>query len=113
MIIDFATNKKQQYALEAVQSELYRFILFGGAIRGGKTVWGLSTLLILCKVFPGSRWCVIRENSEKIRTTTIPSFEKLGATGSLKRSPFEYKHFNGSSILFKSERTELDAWPGS
>lgn len=108
MIVDFSTNKKQEFALEAVRSEKYRFILFGGAIRGGKTVWGLTTLVLLCELFPGSRWCVIRENSEKIRTTTIPSFEKLEAPGLLKRSPFEYKHPNGSSILFKSENYASD-----
>lgn len=108
MTIDFSTNKKQEFALQAVQSEKYRFILFGGAIRGGKTFWGLTTLLILCRVFPGSRWCVIRENSEKIRTTTIPSFSKLEAPGRLSRSPFEYHHPNGSVILFKSENYAQD-----
>lgn len=108
MIIDFASNKKQEYALKAVQSEKYRFILFGGAIRGGKTFWGLSTLLVLCQVFPRSRWCVIRQSSEKIRTTTIPSFANLEASGELKRSPFEYIHPNGSSILFKSENYAND-----
>lgn len=108
MVIDFTTNKKQEYAFEAVQSELYRFILFGGAIRGGKTVWGLTTLLTLCRVFPGSRWCIIRENSEKIRTTTIPSFRKLEPPGNLRLSPFEYIHPNGSSILFKSENYTSD-----
>lgn len=108
MIIDFATNKKQEYAMNAVQSEKYRFILFGGAIRGGKTFWGLSTLLILCQVFPKSRWCIVRQSSEKIRTTTIPSFANLEPSGELKRSPFEYHHPNGSTILFKSENFAND-----
>lgn len=94
--------------MEAVQSEKYRFILFGGAIRGGKTFWGLSTLLILCQVFPRSRWCIIRQSSEKIRTTTIPSFANLEPSGELRRSPFEYIHPNGSSILFKSENYAND-----
>jgi len=94
--------------MQAVQSEKYRFILYGGAIRGGKTFWGLSALLVLCQVFPRSRWCVIRENSEKIRTTTIPSFTKIGASGRLKQSPYEYHHPNGSVILFKSENFASD-----
>lgn len=106
--MDIEFTEKQEIAMSAVQSEEYDFILFGGAIRGGKTVWGLSALLILCKVFPGSRWCVIRENMERIRTTTIPSFKKLEANGKLKESPYEYTDSNGSVILFKSENYDSD-----
>jgi len=108
MVIDFERNQKQKEAMEAIQSEKYSFILYGGAIRGGKTFWGLSALLVLCSVFPKSRWCVIRENSEKIRTTTIPSFTKIEPSGKLKQSPYEYTHPNGSVILFKSENFASD-----
>lgn len=108
MEIDFNNNKKQAEALKAVQSEKYNMILYGGAIRGGKTFWGLSTLLILCSVFPKSRWCVIRQNIEKIRTTTIPSFKKIEPSGTLKSSPYEYTHKNGSVILFKGENYAND-----
>lgn len=89
--------------MDALASEKYNFITYGGAIRGGKSVWGFSGLLVLCTIFPGSRWCVIRENMEKIRTTSIPSFKKLEPSGNLKQSPYEYTHPNGSVILFKSE----------
>ena len=99
---------KQTEAMQAVQSEHYNFILYGGAIRGGKSVWGLTALLIMCQVFPRSRWCVIREDMEKIRTTTIPSFRKLEPSGNIRQSPFEYQHPNGSIILFKSENYAQD-----
>lgn len=99
---------KQNEAMDALASERYRFILFGGAMGGGKTFWGLSALLIMCEIFPKSRWCVIRENMEKIRTTTIPSFKKLNASGRLRETPFEYTHPNGSQIIFKSENYDQD-----
>jgi len=99
---------KQTEAMNALQSEQYNFILYGGAIRGGKSVWGLSALLILCEVFPRSRWCVIREDMEKIRTTTIPSFRKIEPSGTIRQSPYEYHHTNGSVILFKSENFSQD-----
>jgi hypothetical protein len=99
---------KQSEAMEAFASEEYNFILYGGAIRGGKSVWGLSSLLVACEVFPNSRWCVIREDMEKIRTTTIPSFRKIEPSGELKQSPYEYKHHNGSVIIFKSENYAQD-----
>jgi len=101
-------SAKQTEAMLAVQSEQYNFILYGGAIRGGKSVWGLSALLVMCQVFPRSRWCVIRENSEKIRTTTIPSFNRIEPSGNLRQSPYEYHHPNGSVILFKSENYAQD-----
>lgn len=99
---------KQAEAMDAVASERYNFILFGGAMGGGKTFWGLSALLIMCQIFPRSRWCVVRENLEKIRTTTIPSFKKLNASGRLRENPYEYTHPNGSVIIFKGENYDND-----
>jgi len=99
---------KQTTAMNAIQSEQYNLILYGGAIRGGKSVWGLSALLVLCQVFPKSRWIVIRSSMEKIRTTTIPSFLKINPSGVLKQSPYEYTHPNGSIILFKGENYAND-----
>jgi len=101
-------SPKQTEAMNAVESEKYNFITFGGAIRGGKSVWGFSALLILCTVYPGSRWCIIREDMEKIRTTSVPSFKKLEPSGVLRQSPYEYTHPNGSVILFKSENYAQD-----
>jgi hypothetical protein len=107
---------KQEEAIELVRTEKYNFILYGGAIRGGKTIWGLTTLLILCELFPNSRWAVIRENSERLRKTTVPSFQKLESCGKLRQSPYEYTHHNGSVILFIGENydrdKELDAFKG-
>lgn len=94
--------------MDAIASEKYSFILFGGALGGGKTVWGLSALLMMCQIFPKSRWCVIREDLEKIRTTTIPSFRKLNPSGKLRELPYEYTHPNGSVILFKGENYDND-----
>ncbi|CAB4131089.1 Phage terminase large subunit [uncultured Caudovirales phage] len=106
MKIEF--SDKQKEAFEAVLSTKYSFILFGGSMGGGKTYWGLTTLLFLCEVFPKSRFCVIRENLEKIRITTIPSFQNLRPSGTLKTSPFEYTHPNGSVIMFKGENYDND-----
>lgn len=94
--------------MDALASENYQFILFGGAMGGGKTFFGLSALLIMCEIFKGSRWCVIRENTEKLRTTTIPSFKKLRPSGRLRENPYEYTHPNGSVIIFKGENFDND-----
>ena len=106
MTVEF--SEKQNEAMDAIASEKYDFILFGGAMGGGKTFLGLSALLIMCEIFPKSRWCVIRENLEKIRITTIPSFRKLLPSGKLKTNPYEYTHPNGSIIMFKGENYDND-----
>jgi hypothetical protein len=104
----FEFTPKQTEAMEALQSEKYNFIMYGGAIRGGKSFLGLGALLVLCTIFPRSRWAVIRENSERIRLTTIPSFKKFEAPGRLKENPFQYTHINGSVILFVGENYSRD-----
>ena len=68
--MNYVFTPKQLEAFTALQSDKFNFILYGGAIRGGKTIWGLCSLLVLCEVFPGSRWCVVRENTDRLRTTT-------------------------------------------
>ncbi|MEY2738675.1 MAG: hypothetical protein RL259_584 [Bacteroidota bacterium] len=99
---------KQEEAFNAVASEKYNLIVYGGAVRGGKSVWGLTTLRFLCKIFPGSRWAVIRKDSERLRKTTIPSFKKLEFSGHLRQNPFEYTSPEGSVILFVGENYATD-----
>ena len=106
--MNYVFTPKQLEAFTALQSDKFNFILYGGAIRGGKTIWGLCSLLVLCEVFPGSRWCVVRENTDRLRTTTIPSFLKIGSRGKLRQNPYEYNHHNGSTILFKGENIQKD-----
>jgi hypothetical protein len=55
---DFVMTARQEEFIEAVRSGEFLYMLYGGAIRGGKTVVGLWTLILLCKVFPGSRWAI-------------------------------------------------------
>jgi len=99
---------KQLEAFNYVRSGNFSCINYGGAMGGGKTIFGLITLLTLCKVYPGSRWVVVRQDMEKIRTTTIASLEWINAPGEIKRSPYEYIHPNGSVILFKAENYQRD-----
>ncbi|MDE2022317.1 MAG: hypothetical protein KGI71_05410 [Patescibacteria group bacterium] len=90
-----------------------RLIGFGGGIRGTKT-WGtLATLLVLCRVYPNSRWHVVRKDLERLKDTTIPSFEKLtarfhGFVGRLNRQDWFVRCRNGSEIHFIGENIDRD-----
>lgn len=116
--IDLTKNPKQaKYfftALTASQHKnSYKFLNYGGAIRGGKTYVTLAIIIRLCEIFPGSRWHVIRKDMPSLEATTIPSFEKLVAGSKnwkLYRNKSNYHAYNrkGSKIFFKGENLQQD-----
>lgn len=83
---DLRKNEKQAVFFNtvieaAVGDNPYRYLFYGGAIRGGKTYACLTVLILLCKIFPGSKWMVIRKNFPSIQETTLPSIEKILGVG--------------------------------
>ena len=70
----FEATPVQEKLMRYVTDGRFNCIGFGGGVRGTKT-WGvLSTFITLAKIFPGSRWVVMRKTLELARQTTIPSF---------------------------------------
>lgn len=115
----FDPSEKQMEFLDCVFSGNYRAVLFGGAIRGGKTYAGLGAVLLLCKLFPGSRWAVVRDSLPTLKRNTIPSFNKLFPKGFIKSYNQERQIVtctNDSEILFFPENfdddKELNRWKG-
>ena len=116
--VDLTKNEKQasffMSSMAASQHRNdYKYLLYGGGIRGGKTFVILFVLSRLCSVFPGSRWCVVRKDMPSLEATTIPSFE-LVIAGSDEwkwyrdRSNYHITHTNGSKIFFKGENIAQD-----
>jgi len=116
--IDLSKNEKQkQYfndVMMSLKSGIYKYFAFGGAIRGGKTYVTLFILIVLCKIYPNSKWVVIRKDLPALQKTTIPSLKKL-----LKDSPNWKWHNNpsnihvtnlktGASIFFYAENIKQD-----
>jgi hypothetical protein len=115
----FEPSPKQMEFLEAVFSNKYRYILFGGAIRGGKTYALLGAFLLLCKAFPFSRWAIVRDTLPTIKRNTLPSFNKIcpkSFISSYNQDTQTVTFKNGSQILFFSENyaddKELNRWKG-
>jgi|TARA_R100000479_G_scaffold43626_2_gene19976 hypothetical protein len=77
MNILFEPHKKQEEFIDAILSDDYRCLMYGGAAGGGKTFVSLAVFVLLAKVYPGSRWFVVRESLPTLKRTTIPSFLKL------------------------------------
>jgi len=116
--VDLTQNKKQAEffinSMAAAQhANLFKFLFYGGGIRGGKTFVILFILSRLCEIFPNSRWCVVRKDMPSIISTTVPSFEKI-ITGSNKwkwfrdKSDYHVTHENGSKIFFRGENITID-----
>lgn len=78
---------------------------------GGKSVVCLSTLILLAKVYPGSKWCVIRESLPTIKKTTLETFKKLVPSNFVKsynQQDQVYTFTNESQIFFMSENFDHD-----
>jgi hypothetical protein len=110
---------KQVEFLEAIFSFKFQFVLYGGAIRGGKTFAGIGALFILCKAFPGSRWAIVRTDLQTLKRNTIPSFWKVAPSKFVKSYNQETQTVtmtNGSQIIFFGENyaddKELNRWKG-
>lgn len=115
----FNPSEKQTEFLKAAFSKKFNVILFGGAIRGGKTYAGLGTLLLLCRFYPESVWAVVRDSLPTLKRTTIKSFMKICPKAFIKSYNQETQTVtfaNKSQIIFFPENydddKELDRWKG-
>ena len=118
--IIFEPFPKQQEFIDAVFSGEHSVLLYGGAIRGGKTFVGLAILLLLARIYPNSRWAVVRTDIKRIKSTTLPSFLKICPDKPFlvykNETTHCYRFSNGSEILFFGENydkdKELNRWKG-
>jgi PBSX family phage terminase large subunit len=102
----FESFPKQDEFLEAVFGGKHNFILYGGAIRGGKTFAGLGALLLLCKVYHKSKWVVVRNTLQTLKLNTIPSFRKICPIAFIKsynQDTQTVTFTNESQIIFLGE----------
>lgn len=83
-----------------------RYFFCAGSIRAGKTIICHTVLVILCLMFPRSKWVIVRESFTRLITTSVKSMESiLGNSWHWKRSQQEYftQAPNGSRIYFMAE----------
>lgn len=102
---------------QAYNSALYsnkNIILFGGAIRGGKTYCLLLTLISLASKHKNSRWVIVRESLPTLQKTTLVTFNELLKQGldqhisEFNRSTNTVTFTNGSQLVFMSESFDQD-----
>jgi hypothetical protein len=118
-VVLFEPFPKQQKFIEFAFDKVTKYALYGGGIRGGKTFCGLGTFILLCKVYPYSRWAVVRKSLPDLKRNTIVSFNKLVPTNfvrSYNQDTQTVTFNNGSQIIFFAENydddKELNRWRG-
>lgn len=111
MKVLFEPHPKQLEFIQAVYSGRFKYLLFGGAAGGGKSFVSLATLLMLARMYPGSKSFVIRESLPTLKRTTIPSFFKLCPKSFIlnyNQTDQVVKFRNGSSLTFFPENYVQD-----
>jgi hypothetical protein len=110
----FKLTERQTLAYDSATSGDKRVVVFGGAIRGGKTYWLLLTLSALALQYPKSRWAIIRRSLPDLKRTTFPSFQSIldkGLTNHVagwNRDTNAVTFKNGSQLIFMAESFDDD-----
>lgn len=91
----------------------YRYLFYGGAVRGGKTTVSIYCVLLYAKAFPGSRCYIIRKSAPVLKTTTMITFKDMLSKKTVKKWSYsngdmfcEFR--NGSRVYFFSESGNYD-----
>lgn len=108
-------TQKQQELAKAILDDGCRFVLYGGAIRGGKSYGALALIILLALVYPKSRWAIVRKDLPTLRRNVLPTFDKLRQEASLSnfvppanQSTWTSTLGNGSELLFFTESIDQD-----
>lgn len=94
-------------------------MLFGGGIRSGKTALALIIAQTLARVYPRSRWGIVRKDVPSIRRNVLPAFSKFripSFASEINFASWISTCTNGSELVFINENIhadpDLDAWKG-
>ena len=119
VLFDPTRNDRQVELIDAAFSGKYSLIVYGGAIRGGKTFGALGLLLLLHRAFPGGRSKVVRDSLPTLKRNTLPSWNKIKPSRYVEREtsqpPEVYFSDSGHLEFFPegyNEDKDLDRWKG-
>lgn len=97
-------SEKQAYALTYLApDDPTKFIFYGGAAGGGKSVLGCYWLMGMCATFAGTRWFIGRDSLKDSRESVLVTFRKVAKSFAYfdwKYRDNEITFKNGSTITF-------------
>lgn len=105
---------KQTVAFSHATEGKYQAIIFGGAIRGGKSYALIITFMYLALKYNKSRWVIIRNSLPDLKRNTFPTTNNILDMG-FREKLVDWNHdtnvltfSNGSEIMFMAESYEQD-----
>jgi len=105
---------KQTLAFSHAIGGKYQAIIFGGAIRGGKSYALITTFMYLALLYGKSRWIIIRKSLPDLKRNTFPTTQGILDMG-FRDKLVGWNHdtqvltfTNGSEIMFMAESFEQD-----
>ena len=107
MTINFHPNKKQWMAVELLNDNSTKEILYGGGASGGKTFLGCAWIIMSCLRYPETRWLIGRSKLNTLKNTTLKTFNDILKDWKLvDKFKINYQTntitcHNGSEILLK------------
>lgn len=107
-------TKKQSEAFELALSRTKQFILFGGAVGGGKSYLLFTLFIHLCSKYPKSRWIFVRKDLQTIKRNTIPTLNQFLYMGldqhvkGINKDTYTLEFNNGSELMFMGENYDKD-----
>ena len=107
----FVPHPRQREFIGKVLSGDYSFLTYGGAMGGGKSFVSIAVMLMLARLYDGSKWCIIRESVPTLKRTTIETFKKIVPKDFIKsynQQDQVVTFTNGSQFLFMAEDWQND-----
>ena len=68
---------KQEKAWEILQNHKNKYLLFGGGAGGGKSWLGCEWLMVMCYMFPESKWFIGRKELTRLMKSSFETFKKV------------------------------------
>lgn len=94
---------KQNEFIEAFVSQQFKFMLYGGAVGGGKTFLGIGLLIHICNTYENVRFAIVRKSLSVIKQNTVPSFYKVMEAYGLKEGKdFTLKKTEWYAVIHKT-----------
>jgi phage terminase large subunit len=102
-------TKKQTQALDVLEDNTTKELVFGGGAGSAKSFLGAYWLLKMCLKYPETRWLMGRKKLKTLKETTLNSFLEvaklqgvlIGVHFNINHQSNTIKFFNGSEILMK------------
>lgn len=101
-------HARQDEALHILTDDQHTEVLYGGAAGGAKSWTGCSWLLLMCLLYPGSRWFIGREELKRLRESTLITFFKVCKAYGVQRDvDFKYNGQDHYILFANGSRIDL------